>query len=235
VSQYGSRVSHLSEHLRELAAPVWAAERQHPFVRGLGDGTLSDERFARWLRQDYLFLQGFARLYAYGVTRARDLDGMELFARLVHETLHVEMGLHRSYCAEHGIHGDELAAEEPLPTTRAYVDLLVATAAGGDLEDIACVLLPCTWGYHELGLALDRTATAEGRRRFGAWIAMYAGEEMAEATREVRDLVDRLGDEVGPERRRALETLFLTASRYELRFWEMCWAGEAWPPSLTST
>jgi len=45
-----------TERLRQKAAGVWEAQHQHPFVRGIGDGTLSLERFKFWLRQDYVFL-----------------------------------------------------------------------------------------------------------------------------------------------------------------------------------
>jgi thiaminase/transcriptional activator TenA len=42
--------------LRALAEPIWRAQHEHPFVRGIGDGTLDLERFKRWVRQDYRFL-----------------------------------------------------------------------------------------------------------------------------------------------------------------------------------
>jgi hypothetical protein len=37
-----------ADHLRRLAEPIWAAQHAHPFVRGIGDGTLDLERFVLW-------------------------------------------------------------------------------------------------------------------------------------------------------------------------------------------
>src|SRR5258708_25923776 len=50
----------LSELLRQKVAGIWEAQHQHPFVRGIGDGTLGLERFEFWLRQDYVFLISYA-------------------------------------------------------------------------------------------------------------------------------------------------------------------------------
>ena len=38
---------------------------------------------------------------------------------------------------------------------------------------------------------------------------------------------DRLADGTSGAERERLRDLFLTASRYELDFWEMCWRGES--------
>ena len=59
----GRRVS-FSAELREAAAPVWKAQLEHPFVRGIGDGTLPEDRFRFYVRQDYLFLIDYGRLLA---------------------------------------------------------------------------------------------------------------------------------------------------------------------------
>jgi len=60
----------LSELLRQKVAGIWEAQHQHPFVRGIGDGTLSLERFQFWLRQDYVFLGEYARLLALAAARS---------------------------------------------------------------------------------------------------------------------------------------------------------------------
>jgi thiaminase/transcriptional activator TenA len=61
-----------TEHLRQEAAGLWEAQHQHPFVRGIGDGTLGLERFKFWLRQDYVFLIEYARLLALAAARSPD-------------------------------------------------------------------------------------------------------------------------------------------------------------------
>ena len=86
-------------HLRRLAKPIWAAELEHPFVTGLGDGSLPVERFRFYLAQDYLFLLAYCQVFALAVARAPDEATMSHFTRLLDATLHTEMDLHRDYAA----------------------------------------------------------------------------------------------------------------------------------------
>jgi thiaminase/transcriptional activator TenA len=214
----------LSVLLRESVAEVWEAQHRHPFVTGIGDGTLDVERFKVWLRQDWLFLIEYARMLALGAARAPDPATMTRFAGLTRAILEDEMSLHRSYAEQFGISESELDAEQMLPTTQGYTDFLVRTASQGDFAELVAALLPCMWGYSELGLRLaERARPAD--ERYADWIEMYASDEFAELAAWCRDLTDRIE---GGDRGR-MERAFATSSRYELAFWEMAWSGERWP------
>lgn len=218
----------LSSRLRRSADPVWQAQREHPFLQGIADGTLALERFSFYVRQDYLFLIEYARLLALGAARSPDLATMTRFSELTAEILTTEMDLHRSLAAELGISAAELEAEPPSPTTQGYTDFLVRTAAHGDFAELAAALLPCMWGYAEIGQAL----AAQGRSpedRYARWVDMYASTEFGELADWCRALVDRLGGALAEGGRERLERAFVTSSRYELAFWEMAWNGERWP------
>jgi thiaminase/transcriptional activator TenA len=220
--------SGFSSALRAAAADVWEAQHEHAFVRGIGDGTLPVERFAHYVRQDYLFLVEYARALALGAARARDLATMRRFADLAQATLGEEMELHRGFAREFAISEAELDAEPPAPTTQAYTDFLVRTAALGDLGELAAALLPCMWGYAEVGQRLAATG-ASPDERYARWIATYASEEFDELAAWCRGLVDRLAAAADEEGRARMERAFLICSRYELQFWEMGWTLERWP------
>lgn len=220
--------SRLSDELRATAATVWHAQHDHPFVRGIGDGTLDGERFALWIRQDYLFLIEYARMLALGAARAPDLETMGRFADLAQAVLREEMDLHRSYAAELGIDGAELEREAMLPTTRGYTDFLVRMAAHEDFAELVAALLPCMWGFSEIGWVLAERGLP-GDERYVKWIEMYASDDFAELARWCRELCDRVGADVSPAGRARMIEAFLTSSRYELAFWEMAWVRERWP------
>src|SRR5262245_39407999 len=217
-----------SVHLRRLADSVWQAQHRHPFVTGIGDGTLDLARFQHWVRQDYRFLVEYCRLFGLGAARAPDLDTLVRFADLLQATARGEMDLHRAYAAELGISPAELEGEPMAPTTRAYTDFLVRVAATGDFAELAAALLPCMWGFSEIGLTLAaRGLPAEPR--YAKWIRMYADPEFAALAEWCRALVDRLGAGADEATRRRMEESFLISSRYEYMFWEMAWSLETWP------
>jgi thiaminase (transcriptional activator TenA) len=224
--------SGFSSALRAAADDVWEAQHEHPFVRGVGAGTLPIERFEHYVRQDYLFLVEYARMLALGAARAPDLATMRRFADLAQAILGEEMELHRALARELEIGEAELEGELPAPTTQAYTDFLVRTAALGDLGELAAALLPCMWGYAEIGQRLA-AAEAPSDERYARWIATYASAEFAELADWCRGLVDRLGDAAGEDGRARMKRAFLTCSRYELAFWEMAWTLERWPSAFS--
>ena len=67
----------VSARLHDAAAPVWEACLRHPFVTGIGDGTLDMEKFRYFMLQDYLYLFDYARVFALGVVKD-ELLGMLL-------------------------------------------------------------------------------------------------------------------------------------------------------------
>ncbi|HSE95482.1 MAG TPA: thiaminase II [Methylomirabilota bacterium] len=218
----------LTAALRAEADPVWQAQLDHPFVRGIGDGTLDLDRFTHWVRQDYLFLIEYCRLFGLAAARAPDLPTLVRFADLLQATARTEMDLHRAYAREMGISEGELAAERMAPTTRAYTDFLLRVAATGDFAELAAALLPCMWGFAEIGQAL-RARGLPVSPHYAKWILMYADPEFAALAGWCRELVDRLGAGADATGRRRMTDAFLTSSRYEYLFWDMAWRRETWP------
>ncbi len=216
-----------TEDLYAIGQPLWEGQLQHPFVEGLGDGTLEEERFKRWVLQDYRYLKEFARVFAWAVAKADRLDSMAWYASVLDLTLNKEMELHRAYAARFGLSPADLEAEPMWPTTRAYTDFLVRTAADGDMLDLLAALLPCAWGYVYLAQKLSENRPPQDRR-YADWIAQYASEEFAEALAWLRKELDRLAAEASQEKKERLRGIFLASTRYEWMFWEMCWAGESW-------
>ncbi|MBI3965504.1 MAG: thiaminase II [Chloroflexi bacterium] len=215
-------VERFTDHLRRVVDSIWEAQHAHPFVCGIGDGSLDLDKFRFWVRQDYLFLVDYCRVFALGVARAPDLATMGVLAELLHSTLKAEMDLHRSYAAEFGISHAELEAETKWPATQGYTDFLIRTAAVGDFAELAAALLPCMWGFSEVGRRLALGGRPEDPR-YAKWIDVYSASDFAKLAEWCRGLVDRLAVDAGPDTRRRLEDAFVTSSRYELSFWTQAW------------
>ena len=97
----------LTEILYEDVKEIWDGYLKHPFVSGIGDGSLSLERFRFYMLQDYLYLYDYARVYALGIVKSREPEMMQFFSQLVNDTLNGEMDIHRGYMARLGITPEE--------------------------------------------------------------------------------------------------------------------------------
>jgi thiaminase/transcriptional activator TenA len=215
-------VSSFSDRLRAAGDDVWARQHAHPFVTGIADGTLPEAAFRYYVRQDYLFLIDYGRLLALGAVRAPRLEWMRRFATLSQAILESEMDLHRAYAASWGIDSAELEAERPAPATSGYTDFLLRTAALGDFAELAAALLPCMWGYAEIGERLGRRPRPD-HARYAEWIDMYAGDDFQVLGDWSRELVDAAAVEVGGPGHDRMLRAFLASSEHELAFWESAW------------
>ena len=146
-----------SDQLRQAAGEVWAAQHEHPFVCGIHDGTLDPERFRFYLRQDYLFLIEYARLLALACARAATrADGALRRAGAI-DAADRDGPAPRPRGGVGDLRG-ALERERPRAVTRSYTDFLLRTAAMGDFGELVAALLPCMWGYSELGQQLARAS-----------------------------------------------------------------------------
>lgn len=216
------------EELREEASGIWRAWFEHPFVRGIGDGTLKRERFEYWIRQDYVYLMDYARVFAYAAAKAGDLDVMSKFAQLLDGVLNTEMELHRRYAEKFGISRSELEGVKKSPTCQAYTDFLVRTASEGTLSEIIAALLPCFWGFLEIGEKLSEKGDTSQDNPYRDWIEMYSSSEFRDLADWSRELMNKITRESGEVERDRLKEVFLTSSKLELMFCDMAYSMGEW-------
>ncbi len=218
-----------ADDVERKAEPVRRAILSHPFVTGLGDGTLDVEKFKFYVCQDYVYLIDYCRMLALASARAPDLETMARFAGLLHETLNTEMDLHRSYCAQFGITSRELEGTKAAPTTLAYTSFLLNVAHQGTYPELAASFLPCQWGYWEVGDHLARKGEPKDAPLYSQWIRMYISPEYRSLAEWARSLANRLAEEASPRQVARMEETYLTSLRYEYLFWDMAYNLEPWP------
>lgn len=224
-------IMQFTEELFQIALPGWKAQLKHPFVQGIKDGSLDEEKFKRWVIQDYLFLKEFARIFAWAVAKSSRLREMSWYAAMLDLTLNTEMELHRKYAKRFEISTETLETASIWPTTQYYTDFLVRTAADGEMADLVAALLPCAWGYVFIALRIAEHNPPDDQR-YADWITQYASKEFEEVSAWLQDEMNRLAEFLGRERKKRIKELFLISTMYELRFWQMCWEGEEWETDL---
>lgn len=218
-----------SKRLRDAAEPVWEKCHSHPFVTGLGDGSLAADVFIHYLKQDYAYLKDYAKLFALGCVKAGDVATMTFFSELCHSILGEEMALHRQYAERFGVTRAELEEAEPSPITIAYTKYMLDAASRGTLADVVAVLLPCMWSYKEIGAALADRPGARDHPLYAEWIRMYGSASFGEMTDRCIALMDRLTEGLPESELLRLEDHFRLTSRFEYLFWDEAYRQAEWP------
>jgi len=213
----------LFDRLRDANAADWGAYVEHEFVLGLQSGTLPEAAFRHYLIQDYLFLIQFARAYALAAYKSETLEEIREAADVVRVIAEVEMGLHIEYCKGWGIEEHEITSAPEAEENMAYTRFVLERGHAGDVLDLYVALLPCMWGYAEIGTRLASSPdTNRSDNPYLPWIEMYSSDDYVSNAKRGLERLDRLFDaRAGGGRFESLSKTFSQASRLEAGFWQM--------------
>ncbi|KAJ3289169.1 hypothetical protein HDU79_004260 [Rhizoclosmatium sp. JEL0117] len=211
--------------LKSACAKDWDEYINHPFVRGMADGTLPTESFKHYIRQDYIYLLHYARahaLAAYKATKFTDIINASRIALHIAE----ESQLHVKYCEQWGISLQELEATKEATANLSYTRYVLEKGLSGDILDLFMAMAPCLLGYGEIGMKLaNDPATKKEGNLYWAWISNYGKEDFQQAVTTGEELLFRLYTEMVPAsnttRLDDLCAIFRQATILEVKFWEM--------------
>ncbi len=184
-------ISNLPHSPMPLSDALWHANQDlataclhHPFVQGLGDGTLPKAKFAYYVGQDAFFLEAFARAYSIAAAKAPTWEAFQVFHQLAGGVL-TELTLHGDYAREWGV---DLATVAPGAATRRYTDFLLSTAWGQDPGATAVAMAPCMRLYAFLGQSLAQLNPPP--HPYSPWIDTYSSDQFEPLAAQLEALID---------------------------------------------
>ena len=216
-------MQNVSEIFYPAAAPYWEKCLNHPFVVGIGDGTLDEEKFRFYMLQDYLYLFDYAKVFALGVVKARDPELMRAFAKDLAGILDGEMDTHRAYMKRLGVTEEQVLSGKPSLSNTSYTHYMLAVAQSGSAAEIVAALLSCSWSYADIGQKLGKIPGAAQHPFFGKWVSDYSSEGYAQMNTALVALMDKLAEGADEKQIQHLTEIFVNCTRYELGFWDMAW------------
>ena len=209
-----------TQDLQSRAADDWQAATHHPFTDALADGTLSGDKMAGYLQQDYLFVEGFVRLLASAVAHAPTLADAVPGAQF----LGLVCGPENTYFLR-ALEALEVAqTATPAPETRAFQQLMDQARQSGRYEIMLAVLVVAEWTY------LDWATPFEDRAEdlpfwLGEWITLHSGEGFSGVVAYLRAQLDAAWEELDDAARAEVTETFTQAVRLERAFFDAAWAG----------
>src|SRR5215207_8187868 len=171
----------------------------HPFLRGLTDGTLTEEQFRFYILQDAFYLREYARALSLAGVRSPNESALLMFNEHSAGAIIVERSLHEGFLKDLGVAQEEVEGIEASPTTLAYTSFLLRTATLGDYPEVLGAVLPCYWIYWEVGKALLERGSPNPR--YQKWIETYGGEEIGVLVEAVLNLTDGVCEDLNPSQK----------------------------------
>lgn len=205
-----------TERARTESASALERILAHPFVTGLGDGTLPQGTFVRYLVDDAHYLLHYARALAAVASRLDDAVEVGRWAGFAVGAVAGERELHTEVLAAAGVTPDRLT---PSTACTRYTGFLLDHVRTSPVEVAVAALLPCFRVYLDVGRHLVSTASGA---TYADWIATYAAPEFASQVEQAESTTDRLAAAPGADHDAMLRA-YLDAVELERRFWDASW------------
>jgi thiaminase len=211
-----------TDRLHNSGKMIWDKLLSHPFLEMTYTNRISDEAFAQWVRQDYIFVREAIPFIAQLITKAP----LELRSNLadIIGMLVRELGMFEGMAGDHGINLDNL---RPSPTCHAYLQYLYATGAARPIEESFTVLYAAEKAYYDSWKTVRDNLTAASK--WQTFIDYWSSDDFAAYVKWIAGELDKLAEGLPENRLAAMEDEYLTTGRYEYMFWTMAQTSEAWP------
>ncbi|SMX36778.1 TenA family protein [Octadecabacter ascidiaceicola] len=209
-----------SQYLQSLAAEDWKVATHHAFTDALADGTLSQEKMAGYLQQDYLFVEGFVRLLGSAVVHAPTLADAVPAAQF----LGLICGPENTYFLRSFEALEVTSTAKPAPETRALQELMDQARQSGRYEIMLSVLVVAEWIYLDWATPFDDRAD-DLPFWFGEWVTLHSGEGFTQVVAYLRGQLDIVWETLDDTARAEVSATFTQAVRLERAFFDASWAG----------
>lgn len=209
-----------SEHIWKAGEALYSRILRHPFIRELAAGSLSPDKFARYLAQDELYLPRYCSL----MHRLADLLPDEGDRFFMHEFADAggesEQAMHRLLMERFSV--DTAAA--PSEVTEAYCTWMESAVASGNVAVATAAMLPCSWVYNNVGEYVRSTARLEGNP-YREWIEEYGDDAYGCSVMRMVAIADSLAAVSGAADVERMGKAFLEALGLEFAFWDYGYSG----------
>ncbi len=185
---------------------LWQQATRAKFLSAIGDGTLPEEAFRRWLAQDYLFAKGLTSFQAIVTAKAPREPQRLLIAGL--SALDEEMDWFESSAADRGV--DLGVGAHPI--CRRYVDFLIASAYSQPFEVSLAILYGVEVSYVVAWSRLQMTGP------YAEVVKRWSSDQFVKYVQGLRALSIQFQH---PDQ----QNHFNDVLRHERDFWHMTWEG----------
>ena len=212
------------ERLLEATKEIWESYNEHPFVKGIEDGTLDKEKFRYYIIQDFLYLEDYAKSFAIGIAKAKSIETTQIFSGYINLLTGSEMNIHHGYMGKFGVSQEEVDNTPRALDNLSYTSYMLRVAYEEGEAEILTAILSCAYSYELIAKKMVKNNPACVNHEFyGEWISGYAGQEYASGNVVLINALNKLTENYTEQQLKHLTDIFVACSRYEYLFWDFSW------------
>ena len=209
-----------TDSLRDASEPLWTQAVKHCFVTELYAGAVPAEVMARYLVQDYRFLDAFLSLLGGAMATADTTAARLRLGRFVGMVTTDENDYFlRSFDAL-GVSDADRAATPDLPPTTGFQAIMREAAASGSYVACLAVLNVAEWMY--LDWASRAPQPLPDSFVHAEWITLHDNPDFRDFVGFLREELNR----VGPAAAAKAQDFFRRAVALELAFFDAAYSAE---------
>ncbi|ECH3696715.1 thiaminase II [Campylobacter coli] len=211
----------LFSRLIEVNSQIWDKYLHHEFVKKLENGSLKEENFLFYLKQDYIYLIYYAKCYARLALNAKNAEELRFAMKFQNYIIEGEIELHKSIL-KLGIDADKLNVKDESLTNIAYTRYMLSVGESGDFLDMLVALSACAIGYGYIGAEIYKRLDKEKLQNhpYKEWILTYSSDEFQNEIKEFEDFLNSYTQKISQEKFENLSEIFYNVVRLESAFWE---------------
>lgn len=214
----------LTDQMSAAVDDIRADYYTHPFVKGIEDGTLDREKFRYYIKQDYLYLIEYTKVFGIGIAKAKSTEVIKLFASYIQLLTDGEMDIHRGYMGKFGVTEEELADTSRALDNLSYTSYMLRVAYEEGEAEVLAAILSCAYSYEMIARNIVKNNPDSVNHEFyGDWIKGYLSDEYRKANVVLFEMLEKLTAHYDDEQKRHIVDIYVACSRYELAFWNLSW------------
>lgn len=216
----------ISDRLRKDADSIWKKMFEHPFVVELYTGNLPLEKFNFYILQDYHYLIAAMRNFGIIASKAPTVESMREVIDILNLEATSEFEGYKDLLEKLGYSLTNASEIDPIPVSVSYSSFLLTTSSLKSYAEAMASVLPCFWSYAEIADHHSEKLKSNKIQLYKDWGNVYLTDSYLSLVEKIQLLVNKAGEEYSYDK---LKYVFMTASKYELLFWEAVYHNREWP------
>ena len=210
------------QQLVQESLPVWEQCLHSEFLERLADGTLDEACFKGYIVEDSLYLREYAKVFAWGMTKAADMQTIRTYYSLLSFVNESEDAERLRCLRQFGLTDEGIQSLPLRPENRAYVDYMIDTARNSEgAAECMMACLPCMLSYGWIFGEMLKNVPGVQNTPYARFVNDYAGERYESICKDWEAFTEKVCASIPPEREAHCLEIFRTCSEHERHFWEM--------------